>query len=373
MPERNRSRQLLESGSIRFKSNGNVLASGNRTSFSQNTTDITGKGDNMPFSSSMRLQEGGIMTGSTSSYNYLNYPALFTISDPRSYNHGVLPTLNTATLASSLLARTTPNRASSQIDVSLWELREIPKLIKDSWEIANEEFLGKYTVKAFRALKLTAKLNLMVRFGIAPLISDLDKLLQFQALVNQRVREIQRLRTRGLRRTVDLRSDSVITETSYTVQSVAVSIVRPVTKLTKRQITGHIRWKATDNFVESDEQVRKVATGVVYGAKLDFVSAWHAMPWTWLIDYFTNLGDFINISRNSIPAIHDTPRIMTHTTTETSFAGGTFGSAGVISPYTAKYETKDRSLVPASVSARIGFLTGAQTSILGSLSILRGL
>lgn len=100
-------------------------------------------------------------------------------------------------------------------------------------------------------------------------------------------------------------------------------------------------------------------------------SAWEAIPWTWLIDWFANVGEFIQAHNNTVPAAPDGISIMlTRNTTKTftRTGGATWLSGGGA---TVSHITKERNKGSATLAASLPFLTGRQASILGSLAVTR--
>lgn len=341
--------------------------------------DETGKGDNAPFSVDRYERSGGLLNGGSltgTRFSYQDYPVTY-MGDTWTTSH--LPFADRPTngvLATKLIAETNPSRAET---VSL----EYAAELSDYGNKAESEFdrrlrgLRKFiSDERFKHLKKAAKLNLLYQFGIVPLISDIELLLEFQKAVDRRVKEIDRLRTRGLRRTKDLWGGS---EFSYipsaTIHSNALTVHAAITKITKLNIRGHIRWYVQDNFFVSDQQVRAEAKRVILGYNLTPTTLYELMPWSWLIDYFTNLGTMVKAGDNQFPMRHDTVRIMEHLETTTTSSAHSVGGGGAVTvtPIHCKHETKTRSLATPTIGARIEFLKSSQWSILGSLAVLRGL
>jgi hypothetical protein len=213
----------------------------------------------------------------------------------------------------------------------------------------------------------------MYQFGISPMISDVKKCLEFQALVDARVSELERMMSkRGLRRTIALSNDSAVWNSAGAVSmhSQGVSMSTRITKRTIRKTTGHIRWHPMSNFIRADRDIRRDAIQVVAGNTIDFTTVYNTIPWSWLIDYFTNLGNFVSAGRNTVEAYHDPVRIMKRTTTTISGAGDTDGPVKM-TPIFNTLSSYTREVATPMLSARQEFLTKSQTSILGSLAVTR--
>nr|UJQ85056.1 MAG: hypothetical protein 1 [Leviviridae sp.] len=351
-------------------------------SLDERTEDVTGLGDNQPFSVARVEKSGGLANGKSkhAGYNltWNSCPVDYQRLDPWAETHLSLSPTDEGNYATQLLKRTNPSRASMQALVSGIELREVPPLIRDLWNIRNDKLFQKVPRKVFRSLKLGARLNLMIQFGIMPLIGDVNTLLNLQPLVDQRVKEIDRLMTRGLRRTVSLDTMTKRSQTSLqSVHSSPITLKAKLRKFTEQEVRGHVRWHVHENFYLSDKQRRAKALNIIIGNKLDPLTMWEAMPWSWFIDYFTNLGDFISSTRNSLHTTHSIPRIMYHKTTRfTSYQHTYYHSSSTgwevhFSPMSNVIENKSRNIVPASLAAFTEFLSGSQLSIVGSLYVTK--
>jgi hypothetical protein len=115
------------------------------------------------------------------------------------------------------------------------------------------------------------------------------------------------------------------------------------------------------------------ARRAVYGLSFDLVSAYNLMPWSWLIDYFSSTGDFLEATRNVVGASPGNTNIMVHTlrtavlTPSSSFHGLT-GGGGI-----QVRETKERFVGSGftGLNSTVPVLTNRQVSILGALAITR--
>lgn len=355
---------------------GAIIATKSYRASEQWTDDITSMGDNQPFEVRTISQSGGCLNGINSilpKVLWTNYPCTYMTAGSSSYSHASLPPrASTATLASSTLARTTPNRSSMEALVSLSELGEIPKLVQNELKERKRNLFRFVPPSVWRKLRRAAKINLLIQFGIIPMYKDIETMCQFSKLVDDRVEEIDRLKTRGLRRTVVLQTDSVTsTDGALQVHSDGAGIIARCTRTTTRTVKGHVRWHATGNYGKTDAEKRALAKSVVSGLRLDPTTLYEAMPWSWLIDYFTNLGDFVKINRNTIPCMHGNPRLMTHTRTEFSGHQTNTSNAIKMTPIRNTLDEKERIIQVAALAARMTFLTGRQTSILASLAVLR--
>lgn len=379
MTIRNRMRQTTQTG-FRTRRWDGITEQGTWQNSQEITEDVVGFGDNQPFSSDSFVKEGGLINGDELSnrtgYNWNSYPSTYQEHDSWSTSHLDVATPDSRILASEVLKRTNPSRTSVDAVVSLLELRELPGLVKDGYNFAMNRLFKHIPRSVYRKLKIGAKVNLLVQFGLLPIYSDVTKLAQFQSLVDGRVREFERLQTRGLRRTIPLGTfNESHTVNQATIQSQGVRLKADLHKITEVELRGHIRWYVTRNFYESDSELRAKAASSVLNRSLDPQAIYELIPWSWLIDYFSNLGDFVSLTRNHVNARHDLVRIMTKTTTTLKSSNHTTSNSGrvTLTPFKNKRVTKNRRAVNAGLTAQAEFLTTQQMSILGSLSVLKGL
>jgi hypothetical protein len=264
---------------------------------------------------------------------------------------------------STLLARTNPSRPVVSIPTYIGELRDAPELIR---------LTGK------SLLKKGASTYLNWQFGWEPLISDLRKMVDFQSHVEKRMKEIQSLTKKGgLHRRISIDEGSI----EGPEESVSIDGVYAAVNATRQTITTWKTW-GTVNWLQDPEvklpqssaEMLALARRSVYGLSLDpgsiATDAWNLLPWSWLVDWFTNAGDFISSFDNTVPAVPFNPCIMKEIKSTTTFkrTNSNWISGGDAS---ITRTLKLRRLGDATLAANLPFLSGRQLSILGSLAITR--
>lgn len=288
-------------------------------------------------------------------YNYRN--------DAMTYN-GVFPlidsfdgTLSNIAYATMTAARTNPSRPYVDVPVNVLELADVARILQSAGNTLRKQLGGNY---------------LKYHFGIAPLVGDLIKLTQFQAQVDRRVKEMKKLRDRGLRRTIDLAAYSTSgIIPNLVIQSLGALIYDHFTYSSTQIVRGHARWNAGTNLDNlSDEVMSALARRAVLGLTLDFATFWEAMPWSWLLDWCGGIGNFLKANRNIIPATLDSVRVMKHTHTVYKNPGFQVGTLN-ISPSVVTKERKERIAAMVAPTAHFPFLSGHQMGILGSLALVR--
>lgn len=272
--------------------------------------------------------------------------------------------------ATELMKRTNPSRPEVMLPVSIVELRELPALVRH---------LGRQLRPNGRPRNVPrslAEANLTWQFGWAPLIGDVNKLIQFSDITDSRVKELKKLTTStGLRRRVKLGQGVTSQKTpSVTIQSVGTTYTAQVEKITSYLQWGTIRWKSDNLLGASDAKLKSLARRAVLGLGTDMSSIasnlWELIPWSWLIDYYANVGDYLQAHNNTVPSYPTGICVMTTMNTTTIFKPNSHSwlSGG---DATISYITKDRDIRSAALAAGIPFLSGRQMSILGSLAVVR--
>jgi hypothetical protein len=375
MPGRNRVERVYHTGR-RFYIPTNSTVYHTAHVITKQCDDVVEPGDNGPVSMEIYDKVGGMLNGENGPGNphrWYDYPTAFPFENPWANEHVPIPAGPTdGELATQLLARTNPSRSSTDGLVALAELREIPGLIRESYGLAMNKLFKFIPERAFRTLSKAAKLNLMIQFGILPLVGDLRTCYQFQKLVDSRAKELDKLNTKGLRRTVTLRTDTSSLVQPVVFQSNIIWVEALLTKRTSYKWKGHIRYYPKPHAIPlSESEQRDQIVKLIYGLHFDVKNLYEALPWSWLVDYFFNLGTYLSATRNQLDVTHDSPRIIHDITTDMASHSHSCPPGVTMTPYKHRRRTYQRRIVPATITARTEALTAQQWSILGSLSVLK--
>jgi len=315
--------------------------------------------------------------------------------------------------------RTNPSRHEVLLPAIVLELRDLPKMLRFSGRvlsagrhIARDLIRGAYNfftgnsgkrnlksftqreIELLRAARLhpdqqgglstvkaLAAANLAWQFGWKPLIGDISKMIGFQQAFNRRRNEINRLYSgRGLKRRVKLQNyDKVETLRGVIVHSSAGIVTTNATVRAQTKIWCVTRWKPRGRIdgPPADWQIAQNMLGLdVHGLS---ASAWEILPWSWCIDWFSNMGDFLDISSNSMNASLTGMTIMKYKARTTEFQTAIYRIPGrdkFVSPYENLYEVMTRKVggFPGIESIAVGLpiLSTNQISILSSIAMLRG-
>lgn len=277
-----------------------------------------------------------------------------------------LPSAGAST--TKLLATTNPGRAEVSLPVFIAEMRDLPHAIKSIKTIGDLLKKGKPP-----RIRDSAGQILSWEFGWRPLLDDLRKITQLSDHVAERSKEIERLYSKGgLKRRLKLITDSAHEEVSnLPIESRLGTVIR-VREERHTFVTrwGTVRWLPTSLPPKSSNDVRRLAMKAVWGLSLQAEDVWNILPWTWLIDWSSNVGEYLGAHSNRVPAKATGVNIMTQTLTNINWTrlstNWAKGGEGV-----ATFETKERVQSASTIDAHLPFLNSRRLSILGSLAITR--
>jgi len=190
--------------------------------------------------------------------------------------------------------------------VLLDQLRKFMSLSPSAWKVAKgATYLGRTAGEEY--------LNL--EFGWRPFISDLRKLYELQRSIDKEIDRLIRENGKWIRRRTTLENETSVTQDTlggvrnYTLWAVVggpgdniwrdcTSDVRVTTvKTTRRWFSGSYRYWIPD--IGSPQWTRR-AKAALYGVLPTPKLVWDATPWTWLLDWFGNMGDIVsNLSLNA--------------------------------------------------------------------------
>lgn len=374
MPGRSRSQTYPRvSGKFAFNSAGPFDPTLTQVNSDSGTcVDVTGHGEDCePFDLNRRSTTGGYVNrpygGGSTDYWFNNYICDYLrIGAPG--DHMSLPDFpSQAYRCTEAVKRTNPSRPYVDVPVSVLDMRRGLQSIRDAGHSIRD------------AIRHGGSHVLNYEFMIKPLVGDLVKMRNAQREISNRIKVINRLyEGKGYRRTVSHGGWSRIShDPSVTVQSVGSTLHSAVTRITRATARTHVRWAAQEKcgVRPAPEQVRMWATRAVLGGTIDFSTLWELVPWSWLIDWFGNVGDYLIASRNIIPARLIGVYPMVHTQTQTTGTGDVHtsfsGRKTILEPWSILRVRKTRSIGAASITAHFPFLDRRQVGILASLAATR--
>jgi len=328
-------------------------------------------------------------------YKYTNWVPDANAAAPSPVTGSLLPL--PGVVATATLARSNPSRPVVSVPNFLYELKDLPGMIRDIGHLkllrlGTQKELDRVAAQHGGFSKFGANLLLSQQMGWAPLISDLRKMFEFRDAVKNRVHDLDVLfnQNGGLHRSVGKAQEAkksngfkakpgaweetrTTSGTLFIDTGIGQLIQCRRDTITSTKMWGSVRW--TNPYPShprlSHQELEKQARSLIFGLSISPKEIWDAVPWTWLVDWFANFGDFLDASNNLLALAPSVPLVMTHERTEESwtrldslkqFQGG-YG--------TRLYETKTRITQGATLSATIPIISGRQFAILGALAIQR--
>jgi len=327
-----------------------------------------GLGDNLPFQVDHDYLQGGQInniiptSGNDGFQMFTNYVAdAFTFSGRPSFPliTSYPGELSTAQYSAMALARTNPNRPNVDMVQNVLELGDIPRILKVTGETLIEKISENY---------------LRYFFGIKPLVSDVTKLVNFTQLVNRKLDMINKLRkTGGLRKTVTLDNLTASQLNSNVVlqSSGNVFFTDTFETIGHRTLKGHVRWLPNADYSKySQAEMSAMAKRAVLGLEANFSGIWEGLPWSWLIDWYSNVGDLLMQTRNLIPVTCSSCTLMRETTSTSVTHPNSGGNQRIQSGKVTKIR-KERYPASVTLDAHLNLLDSGQMGILASLLVMK--
>lgn len=257
-------------------------------------------------------------------------------------------------------ARTNPSRADVSVPNFVYELKDIPEMLHQKGQAW--------------AKKRPSNSAVAHNFGWQLLFQDVARMIDFTSSVNNRVKELNRLHSKGglkRRRTVFRQSFTYVQE-NVTFQSVEVYLQGTVTGVTTDHRWVSMVWRPDSVNMPSAADLTQQARSIVHG--WDFSSnglaakIWEAIPWSWFADYFGNLGSYFAAKQNGVGAQPVNACLMRHI--ETVYTMTVVGAVPGFTTHNGRlvFEDKVRQLGLVSLSASLTFLSPKQLTTLLSIA-----
>lgn len=243
---------------------------------------------------------------------YFDYPS--TLYDRVEY---WIDTPSDLDLATSALSHSNPNKSDMSLPNSLIELRELPSLVRSSGEIAID------IIKKQVSRRTIASANLSLQFGILPMVSDALTLARAASAVNRRLQNMQNLNKHGSinkKKMLGIYKESgswlnffetnrtyLAGDTNYDVTAEVWGISKwalnpastssPLYSNHSDYATNMINEMTNGRYGVERINAFRHSIGLMSYTLSDL---WNILPWSWLVDYFANLGEVIDANDNSL-------------------------------------------------------------------------
>jgi len=265
------------------------------------------------------------------------------------------------------LANMNPSRPAVDIQLFLFELKDFPGMLKDLGDALVRRRLGQGGPKD----------HLAYSFGWAPLVSDVLSLLKLQKSIESRIAYLRALEN-GARVRQTLAHSEILhanTPNGFDLAIDGASILTCDVLTTERIRVWFTANAKLVNPLPAVSLTPKAVELLLLGAIPSGSTLWEAIPWSFLVDYFANIGDYMAATRGWIPWVVSRLNIMATQQVESTltrkrhFAG--FVSSGGRLQTTLKHRHVES--YPWPVITNDPFLSGGQIAIMSSLLTVKAL
>lgn len=346
------------------------------------TDDILGNhGGQNSFSTSVNRKWGGRIVGDTIQKAggkpylvYKNYVPSCLSGIPV---HQVSPDTSGFKDITSAIADSHPGDSGFSLPNFLYELKDVPRMLQNAYRLGEEledAAKSRRIEDIFRYLyspKARGRDWLNYNFGYRPFLQDARSIAEISDYVSKRCKQPPLIRRR---RELGETFVQRIGSTTYTALN-NISGVRTTQATAKKWVCS--RWRVDRRFTQAMTESRMKAVGNALGLNLGLSTVWNALGYSWLIDWFTGVGDVIDIYENKNGIKFDSAVVMLHTrqysviTAKPTASNNVYGS---LPPCYFETENKTRnyafpSVVPTGLFEN--FLGAGQLATLASLAVTR--
>jgi len=186
----------------------------------------------------------------------------------------------------------------------------------DRVSLETRRLRGSKTRKAEKLTEIVASTWLETSFGLIPLISDTRDLAEAVARWQYEYSEtgVTHARTRVVGRGVDTTSSTVTTNTVPTsTWAAGINHTRRTTETRVQYIAG-LSASVLADYGSNERLIQLLGF-----QPQDFVPAvWEVVPWSWLVDYFTNVGNIISAAATVTAGVTWVNKTVSHRTIHSS-------------------------------------------------------
>nr|UJQ85724.1 MAG: putative maturation protein [Leviviridae sp.] len=224
--------------------------------------------------------------------HYKNYVETFCLLADLGHSTDDLDPFNLDELATRLWARTNPSRPVASVPQFIGELKDLPGLIQTKGRNLADSAGSGY---------------LAYQFGWVPLIRDLQNFMDATGIISRRVNELSRLHSKGgLKRSLKMGLSTSTKTTNEVFNSEFFSSSGRSERKTTQTIWGSIRWIPDHSPPSTDMERRKQARDAVFALHATPINAlstaWELLPWSWLVDWSANVGEYLTARQNVVGA-----------------------------------------------------------------------
>ncbi len=274
------------------------------------------------------------------------------------------------------LANINPNKPDVDLPVFLFELKEIPKMLHQLGRILSTASVSNFRGKGGITPTDVSSAYLAYSFGWAPLIGDLRKLIDFGQLFDDRLQSLREQSWPGgkkFNRTLGSKT-SLTSSGSYELPA-PTGMSKPLLTATFKSTQSQKAWfsarvELQDALPELGDSPNWTAAKAVLGLNISAATIWEALPFSWLVDYFANVGDFLEAQRGGL-SFRATDMCVMVKTEQLNRLDNLVPHPGVTAEGgTLKCIQKERRVyaLPRPALTTVPIFTGHMAGILGSLA-----
>lgn len=197
------------------------------------------------------------------------------------------------------LANINPFNPAVDIPLFIFELKDFPRMLRDLGNLLLKKGTDLGKLGKTRALRPSDGPGgyLAYQFGWAPLISDLANLLEFTEIMQRQTDLLRAASWRGkkVRRRL---TDTSLPASSW--EYTPVSLIGGQYKLTVNTVKRLRVWCSARVFLNDSippDAIELEAFKSAFGFNYSASALWNAIPWSWLIDYLSNIGTLLEARR----------------------------------------------------------------------------
>lgn len=210
-------------------------------------------------------------------------------------------------------ARTRPGNPVASVGQFIIELRDLPRLPLNSlFKGRHFGAIGREARSRMRWFRSLGSEYLNVEFGWKPFVRDLQQAYRLMKTIDKQIAQLRRDNGKGIRRSGTVEEDRNTTQKQSTYSSAFVNTYGAPPNWT----AGNSVWTVTTTtelrswfsacymywiMDTLDWKWEARARAALFGALPTPELLWEVLPWSWLVDWFVNVGDVMsNASVNAV-------------------------------------------------------------------------
>lgn len=273
-----------------------------------------------------------------------------------------------------------PGEPAVALPVFLFELKDVPDMYRHAFGRARD--LAKKAgsdrprdvMKYLRHSKGRSEDWLNWNFGWAPLLSDLVDLFGLSEEIKTRASQLKKANRGFIRKKSSLgKWSNSYGPTRVSYNSVGFGLYADMIVSENHEKWVSSRWSVSQEMfhaASSSDNLKLYQAAL--GLDISLTHAWDAMPWSWMVDWFTGLGDIIHANANRFGISFVSACLMHQRKLEATASPYGMPSWFTATPYRLTRESKQRTLVaPSLANLGINVLSPKQLGTLSALVVTR--